>query len=508
MNLFFVILACILLLVLAFFFRVKPIWKHRHRGCDAYYFLLCNEEFRRRKRIPIVLPPYYLLENQEQWYPPGFNIFLSLFPERVVKKYYWAISPGVDCLILALLYVVVYLVTGNLWLAVLSGFLYGITPAVIGECFSLTSRQLGSLLLTVVLLSLFGFVNTNNFFLLGLSIFAGFLVLMTHKLTTQLLWFVLPTMSLALLDLTYFLVAIAIVIATVLLSMGFYLKVLRGHFDILSFWNKNWKNLWAHQVYDSPIYGDESRRTPGKYFQRGLKDIYWQLTRFGSNYFVVLLIFPVLFYTELSLLERQMLWWAILTYLLAALTLFIPQLRFLGEGDKYLKLAAFPIAYLAMTPLLYGWNVSYYFYPLLGATILLSFRSTLKAQRSIERSTTPSLDSDLQEVIDFLSGEGVGAIGCIPCDLGDTIAFHCKKSVLWGTHNYSFRKAEPFFPVLRKPLDYFISEYKLSHYLIDSNYAPAELLGLSPTDRVFNAKRYEVYRTNYGESNPKSISAE
>ena len=69
---------------------------------------------------------------------------------------------------------------------------------------------------------------------------------------------------------------------------------------------------------------------------------------------------------------------------------------------------------------------------------------------------------------------------------------------MWGTHNYGFRKAEPFFPVLRKPLEFFVSEYKLSHLLVDSNYVSPEVLKLSPVNRIFVADRYEIYQTEYG----------
>lgn len=487
-----------LLLVLALFIRVKPIWRHRYWGVDAYYFLLCTEEFKRRKRIPIVLPPYYLLENQEQWYPPGFTVFLALFPEKFLKKYYWALSPAVDCLIIAVLYAVVYLSTGSSWLAGLSGLLYAISPAVISECFSLNSRQLGSLLLAIALLSLFGFINYDNFYLLGLFLLSGFLLLMTHKMSSQLLWFVLPVMSLVLWDYTYLLGAASVVMAAFLLSKGFYLKVLKGHYDILSFWNRNWRNLGAHQVYSSPIYGNEERNDPGRFFGKGIKDVYRQFRRLGGNPFVAMLAFPIIFYSQLSLFDRQMLWWAILAYFLAVLTLFVPRLRFLGEGPKYLKMAVLPISYLTVIPLNYVWNIGYYFYPLLGVTIILSVWLTLKTYRSIELAKLPSIDSSFKQVIEFLNGQKITTIACIPVDLADSVAYHCRRSVLWGTHGYGFRNVEPFFPVLRKPLEFFVSEYKLSHLLIDSAYVSPECLKLSLVNRVFVVDRYEIYQTDYG----------
>ena len=496
MTPFFTIGLGILLIVLAFFIRVKPLWAHRYWGVDAYYFLLCVEAFRKRKRIPIILPPYYRLENQEQWYPPGFTVFLWLFPERFLKKYYWALSPAVDCLIIAVLYTVTYLATDNMWLAGLGGLLYAINLAAITECLALTSRQLGSLLLAFVFLSLFGFVNYQNYFLLGLFLLSGFILLMTHKMSTQLLWFVLPVMTLIFWDATYILGAVAIVALTFLLSGGFYVKVLRAHGDILSFWNRNWRNLGAHQVNSSPVYGDEERDDPERYFAKGLKGLYHSFRRLGANVSVVMLIFPVIFYPQLSLFDRQMFWWVILVYALAALTLLVPQLRFLGEGPRYLKMAVLPVSYLTVVSLSYDWHISSYYYPLLGICIVASIWLYIKISRSFTRSRKSSLDSSFKQIIDFLLNEKeTGVIACIPCDMADSIAYHCRRSVLWGTHNYSLRQAEPFFPVLRKPLEFFISKYGLSRLIIDSNYVSPESLRLSPLNRIFVAGTYEIYRT-------------
>jgi len=303
-------------------------------------------------------------------------------------------------------------------------------------------------------------------------------------------------MSLVFWNITYFAGMVSTVIVAFLLSKGFYLKVLKGHYDILSFWNRNWRNLFAHQVYSSPVYGNENRDDPERYFGKGFKDLFHHCKQLGGNFFVVMLISPIIFYPQLSLFDKQILWWVISTYLLAALTTFVPQLRFLGEGIKYLKLAAVPISYLTIVPIYYGWDTGYYFYPLLGITIVLSIWLTLRISRRFELSQTPALGSDFKQVIDFLNGKETGAIVCIPCDLADTLAYHCRRSVLWGTHGYGFRQAEPFFPVLRKPLEYFISEYKLSYLVIDSGYVTPGLLKLSPADRIFVADRYEVYQTD------------
>jgi hypothetical protein len=495
-NLFFVISGCILLVTFAFFIRVKPIWKTRYRGVDTYYFLLCAEEFKRNRKIPIVLPPYYLLDIQEQWYPPGLTVFLSLFSERFVKKYYWILNPAVDCLIVALLYVLTYLVTLSMPAAILAGFLYALTPAAIVECSSLASRPLGCLFLIATMLSTFAFANNHSPYFLGVCLLSGFCLLMTHKMSAQLLYFVLPLMSLVFWDSTYILVMLGIVAITLLLSKGFFIKMLRGQYDILSFWNRNWGNLGAHQVYSSPIYGDEARDDRGRVFQRGFKGLYQHFRFLGLNIFVVLLVFPLLHYQQLSLFDQQMLWWVILTYVLAVLTLLIPQFRFFGEGFKYLTMAAFPISYLATTTFYYGWDIDYYFYPLLTVAILASIWLVLRVYKSVSSTSgaNPSMDSDLASIVRFLKeNDKVSAIQSVPQHLVNMITYHCRKKVLWGAHSYNFRAVEPLFPVYRQPLDFFVSTYNISHIVVDTDYVPPKLLKLSPKKRVFSAGRYEIY---------------
>jgi hypothetical protein len=497
LELFITILIGIIIFAIAFSLRVMPLWKYRNRGVDAYYYLLCVEEFKKKKRIPIVLPPYFRLENQEQWYPPGFAIFLSLFPKRLLEKYYWAISPIVECLIIAVLYAVVYIVTGNIWIALLGGLLYSIHLTSLWESFALTSRQLGSLLLVIVLLSLFGYINYNNYFLLAVFLLAGFFLLMTHKMSTQLLWFALPLMSLVFWDPVYILGGIAIMVLTFILSGGFYVKVLRAHYDILSFWNRNWRNLGAHQVNSSPVYGDEARHDANRFFKKGPNDLLRHFRSLGIiNFFVVMLIFPLIFYPQLSFFDQQMLWWVILTYILAALTLFVPQLRFFGEGTKYLKMAVLPVLYLTAVTLSYKWDINYYYYPLLVVCILVTIYVDYRFKQYVERNKFSPEDSDFKQIVAFFANEGgTGVIGCIPCGMADAIAYYCRRSVLWGTHSYGFRQAEPFFPVLRKPLEFFIAEYGISHLVIDSDYVSPETLRLSPANRVFVASTYEIYQT-------------
>src|SRR5574340_846994 len=93
--------------------RLWPIWNSRKRGCDAYYYLLCAEEYRKNKKLPIVLPKLFLLDVTEQWYPPLFIELLSIIPTQWLKRTYWLITPAIDTLTSAMVWFYIYWQTGN-----------------------------------------------------------------------------------------------------------------------------------------------------------------------------------------------------------------------------------------------------------------------------------------------------------------------------------------------------------------------------------------------------------
>ena len=76
--------------------RLVPLWKIRNRGCDAFYFLLAAEKFREQKRIPVRFGGLFLLEEDEQWYPPLFYMILALIPDKTLAKIHWAMNHVFD----------------------------------------------------------------------------------------------------------------------------------------------------------------------------------------------------------------------------------------------------------------------------------------------------------------------------------------------------------------------------------------------------------------------------
>ena len=161
-----------LLLVLFFVFRLTPIWRVKERGCDAFYFLITAKAFRQNRKIPIVTPDIYLLELNEQWYPPLFSILLGLLPSRWVESRYWLFNHLLDAMVLLLL--VAWVENGyGPYMALLAGTAYASSPYLIDEYASMTSRPLATLQLVLFLLASYAWVHQGEAATLGIATLFG-----------------------------------------------------------------------------------------------------------------------------------------------------------------------------------------------------------------------------------------------------------------------------------------------------------------------------------------------
>jgi len=475
-----------MLLVLSFFpllllfliLRFYPIWNFRYRGCDAYYFLITSEVFRKSKRIPIVIPPYFLLEQQEQWYPPGFSVFLALFPEKWVKRNYWLVSNLLDSVIFALLF---FWMGGMYGIGIgwLAGLAYASTPCLVLEYSALTSRPLGVLFAVGFLLASYLWVSGNELALVVAIIF-GFLLWFTHKLSIQLIWFLVPFLALWYRDVKWLFPFLGSLGAAFILGRKYFFKMLRAHWEIVGFWGRNWQNLGAHQVRNSPVYGDGKT---GVGYHRGswLKSSITHTRRvFQYNPWVIIVALIIPDWNQLSDFSRFLFVWTLGSYLWAGLTLYLNNLKALGEGTKYIKYAIPSSMILAFSTLIEKDNFLALIMIVFCFLVQLFFYFfTVREIRSNE-AQTGVVDADLEKIFEVIRGNNCKRIMCLPTHLATVIAYMTRKQVCWGTHTFGFHNVEDFFPVLRKPIAHFFNKYQLSHLLLDKKFAGIEELKVKP----------------------------
>ena len=488
--------------------RLSLIWKSRHRGCDAYYFLLCAEEYRRHRKLPIALPNYYLLDKPEQWYPPGFAVFLSWIPDKWLKRNYWLINPLLDSLIAVLLSWFLWAETGSWVAATVGGMAYALAWPAITDCQNLNSRPLGDLLFTVMMLGLIQWLNNGWSGWFVLAVAACYLTFMTHKLTMQLVYLLLPFMAIVTGDVKPVIVLGTALVGAFGLNHRVAIDILRGQANILKFWRRNWRNLGAHQVLSSPVYGDEGRQDPGRVFQTGVRGVVKNIAHMGANPFILVALAALaalvaISTAPLSNTEQVIAAWMLFTYALAWATMMTPELRFYGEGYKYLRLAVFPVAFLVGTVVAktgqdgggiaifwggYPWG----WYLAIAGCGIVALLVILTRVRDVSRlAVNPVVDADLEKALEYLRRPEVTAVMTIPTHLMDTIVYHCRKPVVWGTHSAGFENVEPLFPVFREKVEWFVEKYAVSHIVVDERYVGNKVLKLGAP--VFRSGRYSLF---------------
>ena len=323
----------------------------------------------------------------------------------------------------------------------------------------------------------------------------------THKLSSQLLYVLLPMMAVALRD-PQFVVLLALILGLSFIpGRGMIVSIWRHQADILSFWRRHWGNLGAHQINDSPIYnegtGEQETYLGGKMFLGGIAGWFKQVQYMAMNPAIIMMVFPVWFYSGMEYIDKLMFWWVAITYLFAGSTVFIKKLRFIGEGHRYLKLASLPLGYMAILPLIRGWEVPVAYWAMLGLSLTIALMAIIRMRKFMgdpAKTLVPFVDRDLQKVIEYLKGEKTQNILCVPNSLADAIGYYCMKGVLRGTHNYPINRVEPFFPVHKLPLDYLIKGYESSHVVVSRGYVSPDRLYIPEDMKVgMDTGNYLVY---------------
>jgi hypothetical protein len=415
---------------------------------DSWFWRAYVETCRREGRFPPALPQYLL--DEEQWYPPLFPWLLVRIPglPRVERH----LGLGLDVLRLALLMAAAaWLGGGDARVVVAGGLVYATTPVLVLYNVQPNPRALGAFFLdALVLLQLgmgTGVAPAGTWIAVGVL---GGLVLLSHKMTAQLLWFGAAAGALAVGDLRLLALVPLSVAAAWLLSGGFYAKVLRAHADIVAFWNRNWRWLQADPIRESPVYGEPGFRTPGLFHQpgwRGVLRLGAGLVRLAPGIWVAVALAGAFGLrsggTRSEVAAASV--WLLLTVSFAALTTWVPILKCLGAGSLYLYNAAFPAALLLGLAV----GASGAWAPGLVALVLAVNVAALAFFLWRQRSVPARDDPGWEALVVHLKAADRGPVLCLPQNLYDELAYRTGQPVLFGAHGYGFRRVEPFFPRLQ-----------------------------------------------------------
>ena len=307
--------------------QIYPIWPVRFQGCDAYYILMCAEAFRRERRLPIRLPPVYILEKPEQWYPPGFFLLCALIPQRWLERNYWALNHIVDFLAIGIGFAMCAS-AGLPAMGAVAVVVYALAPGLVLEYASLTTRPFGALLLTGFLVLAFYGMQDWRYAAGAASV--GVVLLFSHKLSSQQLWFTVPMLAIATQDWRWLIWPFGLyLLALALWPKGFW-RIVRAHAITVRFWHRYWPLLGAHLVRQSPIYGDGKTRIQFYRDETWSSAIQFCKDLLHQNYFIVPLVGFLIKRPPHTSIDLFFIGWIASVYLAALLVHFVHVLRGIG----------------------------------------------------------------------------------------------------------------------------------------------------------------------------------
>lgn len=446
---------------------------------DHYYWILAARAYRGARGLPVRIPGKYLLEDERQAYPPGFGMFLAAFPEAFVASRRSALLVvAVDGLTLAILLgagAALGIAPAGLVAIVL---VYGLAPVLVAYNTQLTSRGLGNLLLVVSLFAQAGAAASTGIAALALALLGACAlaaVVVTHKMTTQFFVFLWPFWPFALAQLGPWGAWIgaltplaALALATLATGPRYQALQWRAHWDIVTFWGRNWRFLGAHQFRQSPIYGDAGRRAPGAFHGEGLAGARRHATLLAAYLPVALPLPATLLFTPAP--PAFVLAWFAAAILAALATLYVPALKCLGGGHLYVFNAVPPAALwwgFALSDSGPSLPVTALFAAGLAATAL-----SLVAGLRRRSGRAGAADVDASALVSRLAREPATRVAAFPVTFTERIALETEHAVFWGGHGLGFRTLEPYWPVMREPVGAALRRWGVAYAILDLDWWP------------------------------------
>ena len=468
-------------------------------GIDHWYWKSYIEEYRKNKRFPPLLPQFLL--ELHQWYPPLFPLIMAKLPKSLFDRYSHLLAIGIDLLRLALLMGAAYLVGGKLNSLIGAGVVYALTPILISYNVQLNPRGLAALFLDMIVLLLVWLLWHEGMpWCWALVAFLSGLVLLTHKMTTQLFWFLSITSGLWFQDWHLLTLVPLSIFSALILSKGFYLNVLKHHWDIVTFWNRNRKWLTAHPVKESPIYDCPEYEPKTNYFGSGWKGPARRiqyLIGFNPWGWVVFAASLWMYggdpmHTNLTNEDAWMVQWLGLILVFMLMVTFIPFMHCLGQDYLYNYNAAFP-AGLVVAMIWGGLKHDIVVEYLLLGTSLVCFLSICFYLWKLKRSKTQKIDSGMDNALNHLKDLPNGAVMCFPFHWNEVVAYKTKKSVLWGGHGYGFKLLEPVWPRILEPISEIVKKYQIKYLLTYEGYLPENFLAELHVGSLVSFGTYRLY---------------
>src|SRR5262249_17147432 len=101
---------------------------------------------------------------------------------------------------------------------------------------------------------------------------------------------------------------------------------------------------------------------------------------------------------------------------------------------------------------------------------------------------TAQTPPDLAEASAYLRRLPGRNVLVLPSMYADFVAYNADKGVVWGGHSGDLRRFDEFYPVIRRPISYFVERYDVDYLLLDHAYTTPERLAIG--DCVTSLERF------------------
>jgi hypothetical protein len=480
-------------------------------GSDVWYHLYASEEIRKNRfRMPPRLSKYSLNTSFDM--PPLMYSILALLPKRLREKDY-VFGPLADSIQSVVIFLVSMWLSGSSHLAFLSAIGFALTPALLradARVFFLSPRPWAELFASVSLLFAVLFYHDHNLALGFISALFGSFVLLTGRFGAQAILFLSLGIAAVLLAWEFLLLLFFGFLLAILLSKGYYLRVLRRHLEHMNFFRTTLV-----------------RRFSGTTQVTGWKDIRSALIErknviniFARNPIISCLAFtPLLSLLWIAVLVDfspilsdpvllSLFAWANVAFIIV---IFIStrQLRFLGEAERYQNYAMLPIC--VIVPIVLDGIGATGLWALFALALLYSVILIIKNYSLAFRyfGVTKNEERLSGDLFSFLNQIPRERILCIPFNMSTEVSYKTHhKTVYWGgitlTGKFTSRDfIEVFdeFPYPKKDVARLCRKFGATLVLFSKRLMgeiPLSFYELDVFGRVFENESSEAYRMKKG----------
>lgn len=476
---------------ISIFLQSYPRFFNKYFGVDVWTRLLEIEHVREtHHRIPGKIKKGFIIEGRFD-YPIIFPWIFSFFPKKILLNIQGFVSPFFDSLQNVIVFYITFSLTNSLPASLLAQAMYSLIPIIPIENSYLTPRSLGYLNFTLAFYPLLLYHINHNIFLLVISLFFTCTLFLTHRFALQSLIFISIFFSIVDHSLIYILNLALGFLIVIIITKGFYLRVLRGHLYNIYFWIINYKFRFAHQIYG--LKSTKRIDWVGKvYF---LLSLLSPIFLFAVNIWAFSAIIYLILYQKspdfpTDIIYFKMSLWIIFFYIFGSIVLKIKRLIPIGEGQRYMEMASVPSVILSSI-------IFFYFFDKLGiiiaaALILLMIGNLLfiifVQIKGIIGDKNRSLTYDLKQTYRFINSlKGIPRIICIPHQITTMTVYNTKADVLVNADNPGLMQIQDVYPILKKPISFLSKKYSLDYLLLRQSFVKLEDFNLKSPKIIFKS---------------------